>query len=86
MRQLKENKRKENSTITKDVKKGKRFIDCRCGVVHTLKVLSTNQHNPLVTDDNVPQAVLQHTQQRKKNKKKEEQETYWLPTTPEGKH
>ncbi|KAK3886919.1 hypothetical protein Pcinc_008956 [Petrolisthes cinctipes] len=65
MRQLKENKRKVNptTTTTKNGKKGKRFIERRSDVMHTLKMMSINQRDPLVTDDNVPQTVLQHIQQ-----------------------
>ncbi|KAK3856576.1 hypothetical protein Pcinc_037105 [Petrolisthes cinctipes] len=74
MRQLKKKIRKENPTTTNDGKKGKRFIERLSDVMQTLKVMSTNQRDPLVTDSNVPLSVLQHIQQRKKNKKKEEQE------------
>ncbi|KAK3858881.1 hypothetical protein Pcinc_034959 [Petrolisthes cinctipes] len=57
-------------------KKGKRFIDRHRDVVHTFKVVSRSQRDPLVADDNAPQAVLQHTQQQQKKNEKEEEETY----------
>lgn len=49
-------------TLPPQGKKGKRFLDKRRDVLHTFKVVSRSQRDPLVADPSAPQAVLQPTE------------------------
>ncbi|XP_050717580.1 protein LTV1 homolog [Eriocheir sinensis] len=57
-------------------KKGKRFLDKRRDVLHTFKVVSRSQRDPLVADPSAPQAVLQPTEGDASEKS--EQEKYGI--------
>ncbi|MPC36268.1 Protein LTV1 [Portunus trituberculatus] len=57
-------------------KKGRRFLDKRRDVLHTFKVVSRSQRDPLVADPEAPQAVLHPTQDTATNKS--EQEKYGI--------
>ncbi|XP_063848884.1 protein LTV1 homolog [Scylla paramamosain] len=57
-------------------KKGRRFLDKRRDVLHTFKVVSRSQRDPLVADPEAPQAVL-HPAQDSANHKSE-QEKYGI--------
>ncbi|KAK7077344.1 Protein ltv1, partial [Halocaridina rubra] len=56
-------------------KKSKKFIDRKRDVLHTFKVVSRSQRDPLVADESAPQAVLQPTD---KSNQKTEQEKYGI--------
>lgn len=56
-------------------KKSKKFIDRRRDVLHTFKVVARSQRDPLITDENAPQAVLSSTGP---DKKKNEREKYGI--------
>lgn len=58
-------------------KKGRRFLDKRRDVLHTFKVVSRSQRDPLVADSSAPQGVLQPTQDNEASQKTE-QEKYGI--------